>query len=109
MLTNEAIEVHLSYLRPAIDALAAKVDQANSARAAGDLVLAEKIDQANNARAAGDLMLAEKIDQTNKALGDLSKVVLKIDSRLAAILWVGSGLVALVTLAIAVGKAFKWF
>jgi hypothetical protein len=91
VLTNEVIEVHLIYLRPAIDALAAKVDQAN------------------NARAAGDLMLGEKIDQTNKALGDLSKVVLKIDSRQAAVLWVGSGLVALITLAIGVGKAFKWF
>jgi hypothetical protein len=39
----------------------------------------------------------------------LSKVVLKIDNRLAAILWVGSGLIALITLAITVGKAFKWF
>ena len=78
------IEVRLSYLRPAVEALAAKVDQANQDRAAGDVMLAEKID-------------------------NVSKVVLKIDSQLAAILWVGGGLVALVTLAITVGKAFKWF
>ena len=78
------IEVRLSYLRPAVEALAAKVDQANQDRAAGDVMLAEKID-------------------------NVSKVVLKIDSQLTAIPWVGGGLVALVTLAITVGKAFKWF
>jgi ElaB/YqjD/DUF883 family membrane-anchored ribosome-binding protein len=49
------------------------------------------------------------IKETNKALGELSKVVLKIDSRLSAVPWVGGGAVALVTLAITVGKAFKWF
>jgi hypothetical protein len=43
VLTNEAIEVHLSYLRAAVEALAAKVDQENKDRAAGDAVLAEKI------------------------------------------------------------------
>jgi hypothetical protein len=29
VLTNEAIEVHLSYLRPAVEALAVKLDQLN--------------------------------------------------------------------------------
>ena len=45
MLTHEAIEVHLSYLRPAVEALAQKLDQANKDRAAGDAMLGEKIDQ----------------------------------------------------------------
>ena len=95
VLTYEAIEVHLSYLRPAveevraelpvlrdkiealdkrlsdkIDALSGslneKIDQANKHRVAGDAMLGEKIDQANKDRAAGDTMLAEKIDQANK-------------------------------------------
>jgi hypothetical protein len=64
VLTNEAIEVHLSYLRPAVEALGEKLDQANKDRAGGDAMLAEKIDQANKDRIAGDAMLAEKIDQT---------------------------------------------
>ena len=45
VLTNEAIEVHLSYLRPAVDALAEKIDQANNDRAAGDAALGVKIDK----------------------------------------------------------------
>lgn len=50
-----------------------------------------------------------EIKETNQALAVLSKTVDKIDSRFASILWVASGLVALVTLAITAGKAFKWF
>src|SRR3954467_5392927 len=72
VLTNEAIEVHLSYLRPAVEALGekidrvnGKIDQANKDRIAGDAMLAQKIDQANNDRIAGDAMLAQKIDQAN--------------------------------------------
>ena len=66
MLTNEAIEVHLSYLRPAVEALIAKIDQGNKDRIAGDAMLAEKIDRANQDRIAGDTMLAQKIDQANQ-------------------------------------------
>ena len=61
VLTHEAIEVHLSYLRPAVEALSQKLDDANKDRAAADAALAEKIDQANKDRAAGDALLAEKI------------------------------------------------
>jgi hypothetical protein len=87
VLTNEAIEVHLSYLRPAVETLIKKVDQADKDRAAGDALLADKI-AAGDALladrmsagyalllekiAAGDALLAEKIDQANKdrAAGD---------------------------------------
>jgi hypothetical protein len=90
VLNNEAIEIHLSYLRPAVEAvqaelpeirkeirglegqLSTKIDGANKDRAAGDAMLLEKIEQANKDRAAGDAMLLEKIDQANKdrAAGD---------------------------------------
>ena len=50
MLTNEAIEVHLSYLRPAVEEIRAELP-----------VLREKIDQANKDRAAGDTALMERI------------------------------------------------
>jgi len=72
VLTHEAIEVHLSYLRPAVEALSQKLDDANKDRAAADAALAEKIDQANRDRAAGDALLADKIDLANKdrAAGD---------------------------------------
>lgn len=53
--------------------------------------------------------LQTEIKETNKALGELSKLVLKIDSRLSAVPLMAGGLVALVTLAITVGKAFNWF
>jgi chromosome segregation ATPase len=57
--------------------------------------------------------LRDKVDsnfsETNKAISDLSKIVLKIDSRLSAIPWVCGGLIALVTLTITVGKALEWF
>jgi hypothetical protein len=57
VLTHEAIEIHLSYLRPAVEALAEKLDQANKNRIAGDATLVAKIDKTN-----------EKLDQTTKDL-----------------------------------------
>ncbi len=68
VLTNEAIEVHLSYLRPAVESLLEKMDPANKDREAGDAMLAAKIDQANKDRAAGDAMLSEKIDKVSDRL-----------------------------------------
>jgi hypothetical protein len=47
--------------------------------------------------------------ETREALNELTQMVLRFDSRQSAILWVGGGLVAFVTLAITAGKAFKWF
>ncbi len=91
MLTYEAIEVHLSYLRPAVEALSEKLDQANKDRVSGDATLAEKIDQANKDRAAGDVMLAEKIDQANKdrAAGDaaLMERAMDIQASLNGLKW----------------------
>jgi hypothetical protein len=84
VLTLEQIEVHLSYMRPdleaanaalpvlrdKLDALSEKVDSkfdaANRDRITGDEMLADKIEQANKGRAAGDEMLAAKIDQANR-------------------------------------------
>jgi hypothetical protein len=86
VLTLEQIEVHLSYMRPALEAANAalpvlrdkldalsdkvdsKLDHANRDRADGDAVLAAKIDQANKDREAGDNMLAAKIDQLSVKL-----------------------------------------
>jgi hypothetical protein len=64
VLTNEAIEVHLSYLRPAVEAVQAKLD-------ALDTKLSEKIDTVdrslNEKIDALDTKLSEKLDQTDKA------------------------------------------
>src|SRR5262245_47574532 len=76
VLTNEAIEVHLSYLRPAVEALGQKLDQANKDRIAGDTMLAEKIDHANKDRIAGDALLA---GQCHKASDRISKIQGSID------------------------------
>lgn len=85
------IETQLAELRADNKSLREKVDK-NFER------LSTKIDETNKA-----------LGETNKALSDLSKTVVKIESRLAALLWVTSGLAAFLTLAITVGKAFKWF
>ena len=57
--------------------------------------------------------LSTKVDadlkETRKELGELKETVLKIDSRQGAVLWVGGGLAALITLAVTIGKAFKLF
>src|SRR5262245_50161854 len=86
VLTNEAIEVHLSYLRPAVETLIEKVDQANKDRAAGDAALAEKI-------TAGDAVLAEKVDKCNEKIDRTSKELIerfsKLQGSLDGIKWIG--------------------
>ena len=90
MLTNEAIEVHLTYLRSGFDAmqsalpvlrdkidqlsekmdekfaasnaaLVAMIEKADAGRAAGDAALADMIQRADDKRAASDATLAEMI------------------------------------------------
>jgi len=82
VLTHEAIEVHLSYLRPAVEALSQKLDDANKDRAAADAALAEKIDQANRDRAAGDALLADKIDRSTERAEQTSKRLIEQISKL---------------------------
>jgi hypothetical protein len=53
--------------------------------------------------------LDEEFKETNKALSELTRTVLRIDSRQSAVLWACGGLGALITLVISVGKAFNWF
>lgn len=50
-----------------------------------------------------------EIKETNRALGELTRTVLRIDSRQSAVVWVCGGLGVLLTVAISVGKAFRWF
>ena len=100
MLTNEAIEVHLSYLRPAVEALAEKIDQANNDRAAGDAMLAEKIDQANKDRAAGDAALGVKIDKLDERLT-------KTQASVEGLKWfVGS--LAIIASAVSIAHSLGW-
>lgn len=52
----------------------------------------------------------EKLDAKFDVKFDaLAKIVLKIDSRLSAMQWVGGGLVAFATVAFTAGKALDWF
>src|SRR5437867_3536081 len=51
----------------------------------------------------------QDIKETNKALNKLGETVIRIDSRLAAIVWVGGGLAGFVTLAVTLGNAFHRF
>jgi hypothetical protein len=69
---------------------------------AEDKALRERIDKNHET-------LSAKIDATNEKLGNLDRKVTDIGTKLTALLWVVSGLGALITLAITVGKAFHWF
>jgi len=67
VLTNEAIEVHLSYLRSAAETLDKKTDKID-----------ETIDQANRDRIAGDAILAEKIDKTSEMIEQANDRISKV-------------------------------
>jgi hypothetical protein len=81
VLTNEAIEVHLSYLRPAVEALGEKLDQANTDRIADDTMLAQKIDKTN-----------EKLDQTNERISKVQGSIGGLKWFIASIAVILSGL-----------------
>ena len=69
VLTNDAIEVHLSYLRAAVEGLVQKVDQVSKESIARDEGLAQKIDKTN-----------EKVEKINQNLIDrTSKIQGSID------------------------------
>jgi uncharacterized phage infection (PIP) family protein YhgE len=82
VLTLEAIEVHLSYMRPGLAAVEAalpvlrdKIDEL-SAR------MDSKIDQANRDRAAGDTALSEKIDQLSAKVDErIEQLSTKFDTK----------------------------
>ena len=61
VLTNEAIEVHLSYLRPAVEGLAQKLDQVSKESVARDEMLAAKIEKTNQ----------DLIERTSKIQGSI--------------------------------------
>jgi DNA anti-recombination protein RmuC len=102
----DGVETQFSESRADSKHFADRVETQFSELRADNKSLREKVDKTFET-------LFTKIDtdvkETNKALNELSKVVLRMDSRLSAIVWVGAGLVALITLAITVGRAFKWF
>ena len=79
VLTNETIEVHLSYLRAgfetvqdALPILRDKIDQlsekVDSKIEALNISLSEKIEKANEQRIAGDAALGQRIDAVNSSL-----------------------------------------
>ena len=61
VLTNEAIEVHLSYLRPAVDGVAQKLDQVSKESVARDEMLAAKIEKTHQ----------DLIERTSKIQGSI--------------------------------------
>ena len=89
VLTNEAIEVHLSYLRPAVEALGEKLDQANKDRIAGDAMLAEKIDKTH-----------EKLDQTNHRIS-------KVQGSIEGLKWFIAS-VALILSGVSIAHTLGW-
>ena len=73
VLTNEAIEVHLSYLRPAVEGLAQKLDQVANESVARDEMLAAKIEK-----------VVEKLESTRQ---DLSERFSKIEGSIDGLKW----------------------
>jgi hypothetical protein len=83
VLTNEAIEVHLSYLRPAVEALGDKLDQFNQK-------LDDRFGEVNKKIDDGLSQLSKKIDdglgQAHKkiddGLGQVHKKIERLDDKL---------------------------
>jgi hypothetical protein len=91
--TNEAIEVHLTYLRNGFDSLAARIEAVNKS-------LSEKIDKANEQRSAGDAALSVKMDK-------LTEKVLANEGHHKTVLWVVS-LAAVIASLASIARTFNW-
>jgi Skp family chaperone for outer membrane proteins len=122
VLTNEAIEVHLSYLRTGFEAVQTElpklrekieaVDEKLSAdiKSGDDRLasridalgekLSRKIDQANTDRAAGDAALGEKIDR-------LIEVVLKMQGSQDGLKWFIAS-VAIIASGVSIARSLGW-
>ena len=110
--STEVLEAHVAAIREGLNEFKSEVRAAfanitteiKSLREKGDKHferLSTKID-ATNAR----------IDATNQEVGQLSKTVIRTQSKLSALVWFWSGLGGiggLITLITAVGKFFHWF
>jgi hypothetical protein len=129
VLTIEAIEVHLLYLRSGFDSMQAalraldekinranaKIDRVNEMRAVGDAILNEKIDRSvealNEKIDRSVASLDEKIDGVDNRLTqkieNLTTITLEMRSQLKAVLWVIS-LAAVISSGISIAKTLEW-
>lgn len=93
MLTNEAIEVHLSYLRPAVEALGAKLEQLNRKVDDGLSRLDDKLDELNN-----------KVDKNDK---EHIQRASRIEASVDGLKWFVSS-AALLASGISIARTFGW-
>ena len=100
VLTNEAIEVHLSYLRPGVEAVQAELPELRKEIKALDEKLSEKIDHASKDRAAGDASLGEKIDKLSE------RVLAMQGNQKGLILFLSS--VGLLASGLSIAHTFSW-
>ena len=129
VLTIEAIEVHLLYLRSGFDSMQAalraldekinranaKIDRVNEMRAVGDAILNEKIDRSvealNEKIDRSVASLDEKIDGVDNRLTqkieNLTTITLEMRSQLKAVLWFIS-LAAVISSGISIAKTLEW-
>ena len=97
MLTNEAIEVHLSYLRPAVEWLAQKLDQVSKESVARDEMLAAKIDKVHE-------KLNEKLEKTSQ---DLIERTSKIQGSIDGLKWFIAS-IALILSGLSIAHNMNW-
>ena len=118
VLTNEGIEIHLTYLRTGFDAMQAalpvlrdKIDARSEKADARFEALSAKIDDANKQRAAGDAALGEKIEKVNANLSEkienLTKIVIGVEAHQRAALWVIS-LGTLAGVSVSIARTLGW-
>jgi len=115
VLTNEAIEVHLSYLRPAVEGLVQKLDQVAKESVARDEMLASKIDRLDEALTAKidklDEALTAKIDKVGEKLEstrqDLSERFSKIEGSIDGLKWFIAS-IAVILSGLSIGHNLGW-
>ncbi|HVY82128.1 MAG TPA: hypothetical protein VG994_14155 [Steroidobacteraceae bacterium] len=136
MLTNEAIEVHLQYLRSGLDAvqkalpalqdkidqLAANIDAklqyvharidalAASTEHRIDALAASltgKIEQADSMRAAGDAALTDRLDKLTDKVSQMADTLAQVHGQQKALLWL-LGSSGTIAAAVSIARTLEW-
>jgi peptidoglycan hydrolase CwlO-like protein len=126
VLTSETIEVHLQYLRSGLDGVQAalpvlrdkidllsamvdaKIEKTNARIEAVSTSLGEKIEKTNTRIEAVNTSLDAKLGAIHTDMAAVRDSIANLRAMLKAILWMLSGLGALIPIGFTIAKALHW-